>query len=175
MPSGRQLSELLWRFMKYAGDYDGMTPLTDMFEAALTSGVPRAAIKNFLEANLMCGDVPDIYNSMCVPFWHRIYTTNVDDLLPLVYRRMREPLLRCLSYPKHHSKERDPSLNEIQAIYVNGQLPCDPTEVTFSFMQYARAANVHAPLYDQFVSDYSVHPTIFVGTQLNEPLLQNFL
>lgn len=174
LPSGKQLAGAISALLGYADTSDD-SPLTDLFEVLLTSGLPRGQIRAFLEQQLLCDTVPDIYNSIAAPFWYRIYTTNADDLLPIVYRRAATTRLSCVAYPVDYSKERDQSLNETQAVYLNGRLPCDPDKLTFSFMQYASAAGQHLPLYDQFVSDYATHPTVIVGTQLNEPLLWRYV
>jgi SIR2-like domain len=174
IPFGGQLAESIWSLLKYSGPFDG-SPLPDMFAALLSSGLKQKDISDFLDSHLLCADVPDHYDVVSKPYWNRIYTTNVDDLLPIVYRRAAEVRLRCIAYPGDYSQERDQSLQEVQAVYLNGRLPCVPSDLTFSFLQYAAATNDHQPLYDQFVTDYSTHPTIFVGTQLNEPLLWSYI
>ena len=174
IPFGSKLAESIWTLLKYEGPFDG-SPLPDMFAALLSSSMKRAEIADFLDSHLLCTEVPDQYDVIAQPYWNRIYTTNVDDLLPIVYRRATVTRLKCLAYPGDYSQERDQLMSEIQAIYLNGRLPCDPADLTFSFLQYAAATNEHQPLYDQFVTDYSTHPTIFVGTQLNEPLLWSYI
>lgn len=174
MPYGADLASAIWSLLKYTGPFDN-SPLSDMFAALVSSGMKRSDISDFLDSYLLCNAIPDQYDVIAQPFWNRIYTTNADDLLPIVYRRATQIRLKCLAYPSDYSQERDQSLNELQAIYLNGRLPCDPGKLTFSFLQYAAAANDHLPLYDQFVTDYSTHPTIFVGTQLNEPLLWSYI
>jgi ABC-type dipeptide/oligopeptide/nickel transport system ATPase subunit len=174
MPSGRQLAAAISRLLGYDATHDE-SPLTDLFEVLITSGLPRSKINQFLEQQLLCSDVPAVYDAITLPFWNRIYTTNADDLLPIVYRRAASIRLKCLSYPDDYTTERDQALNELQAIYLNGRLPCDPAKLTFSFLQYAGAAGQHLPFYDQFVSDYATHPTVIVGTQLNEPLLWRYI
>src|SRR5688572_22397067 len=72
--------------------------LDDMYEAMLGSGRPHAEIRNFLEQHLLCRDIPALYGSLVDPFWYRIYTTNVDDLLPRVYLKATTKL-NVLSYP----------------------------------------------------------------------------
>lgn len=175
LPVGTELSADLWGFLGYQGEYDGRTSLADLFQVLIQRGIPAARIREFLEQRFLCTDVPDAYNVIVRPYWYRIYTTNIDDLLPLVFRRYSDRRLRVLAFPHDQPKERDQSLDEFQAIYLHGRLPCEPDELTFSFMQYARAVNSHLPLYDQFVADYSIHPTIFVGTQLNEPVFFQYV
>jgi len=86
-----------------------------------------------------------------------------------------EPRLDIISYPNDEPRERDQSLGNMQLVCLHGKLPCKTNEITFSVRQYARRANVHDPLYDQFVRDYATHPTVFIGTQLNEPLFWQYI
>lgn len=174
LPVGSNLASDLWEFLNYPGEYDG-TPLPDIYEAALSSGIKESRIKEFMEARLICIDVPQIYEALAKVFWHRIYTTNIDNLLEVVYKRVGESKLEVISYPDGEPRDRDQTLNKIQAIYLHGRLPCKPNELTFSVRQYAQRANIIDPLYEQFVRDYSTHPTIFIGTQLNEPLFWQYI
>lgn len=174
IPSGRNLSEIIWRFMGYPGDYDN-TSLAEMYEAMMKSGKTHASIRNLLEENLLCKSMPEKYNSLCIPYWHRIFTTNIDDLLEEIYKRIGNIQTEILAYPSDDIGERDQFLDKIQLVYLNGRLPCQPNEVTFSYTQYASAATKIQPLYDEFVRNYSSHPTIFIGTQLNEPIFWQYV
>ena len=173
LPIGTALGQRLWEFLGYAGDYDDAS-LADMYEAVIASGMKENKITEFMEANLLCDSVPDEYDSLSLVYWHRIYTTNIDNIVETVYRG-GEPRLDIISYPNDEPKERDQSLGKIQLVCLHGKLPCKPNEITFSVQQYARRANVHDPLYDQFVRDYVTHPTIFIGTHLNEPLFWQYI
>ncbi len=173
LPIGTELGKLLWHFLGYDGDYDG-TPLADMYEAVLESGKKEAEITEFIETNLLCDSVPEMYRWLSHIYWYRIYTTNVDNIVEEAYKG-GEPRLDIISYPNDEPKERDQALSKIQLVCLHGKLPCKPSEITFSVRQYARRANTHDPLYDQFVRDYATHPTIFLGTQLNEPLFWQYI
>lgn len=169
IPLSGQLAESLWPLLQVSEPYAG-EPLGEVYQAILSSGVPHATIRNTLESLLLCRTVPDEYNAIAYPFWHRAYTTNVDDLLPIVYRRSGAPKLEVLAYPHDDVTERDQSLACLQLVYLNGRLPCRPDEITFSPRQYGRAASRRQPLYEQFVRDYAIKPVVFVGTRLDEPI-----
>ncbi len=169
LPIGGQLATLTWQFLGYDDPYDD-TPLAELYDALLRSGKGHHEIKSFLEGCLLTKEVPAWYDAVTRPFWYRVYTTNVDDVLERVYTRSTQRL-EILSYPDDDVSERDQFLQRIQAIYLNGRLPCSPTQITFSASQYARAAGKASPLYEQFVRDYATHCMLFVGTKLNEPLL----
>ena len=175
MPLSSDLCHALWGFLGYPGEWDG-TPLPDMYQALLTSGKTYSDISTFLEERLLTSEIPDAYDQITQPFWYRIYTTNVDDLLTRVYKRVaRSPTLQLLGFPRDEIAERDQTLDRLQAVFLHGRLPCRPDELTFSVRQFARRASVHSPLYQAFVSDYSTRPTVFIGTELNEPLFWQHL
>ncbi len=175
MPLSQDLCKALWRFLGYGGEWDG-TPLPDMYQALLASGKSYVEISAFLEELLLTSEVPDAYDHLTRPFWYRIYTTNVDDLVKRVYRRVPgSPTLQILGFPQDELAERDQTLDRIQAVFLHGHLPCRPDELTFSVRQFARRASDQSPLYQAFVSDYSTRPTLFIGTELNEPLFWQHL
>src|SRR3989338_2697422 len=170
LPSGAELAKLIWSFLGYDGDYDS-TPLTEMYEALLASGKAYPEIRIFLENHLLSSEIPNEYSTVTLPYWYRIYTTNIDDVVAQVYKNAKGTRLDILSFPDDDIFERDQSLERIQLLHLNGRLPCPPNKVTFSTRQYARGAIEDLPLYEQFVRDYSTLPVIFIGTQLTEPLL----
>lgn len=173
-PSGTELGAIFWKYMNYDGHYDD-TPLPDMYEAVLASGKKTTDISDLLDMHLLCDDVPDRYKSVTRAFWYRIYTTNVDNVLEHVFRSCSSPNLKSIAFPNDDLKERDQTLEYIQAVYLHGKLPCKPDEITFSVRQYADRANRMDPMYDQFVREYATHPTVFIGTQLAEPLFWQYI
>src|SRR5688572_17845258 len=174
IPTAPELSRLLWEFLRYEEPYEE-TPLGEVYDAALTSSIPYARIRAFLEEHLMCVEIPAVYKAMTRPLWYRLYTTNVDNLTEVVYAREREPKLDILAFPSDEILERDQALGRLQLVCLNGRLPCDPDRITFSPLQYASASFRTQPLYEQFARDYSTHPTIFIGTRLDEPLFLQYV
>jgi len=174
IPTGNKLAKMMWEFRGYKEDYDG-TNLSEIYEALLRKGKPEIEIKNFLEQNLLCSEIPDQYDVLTSVYWYRIYTTNVDNLVKEVFNRTKRIKLDINSYPNDYVSERDQILDSIQLIHLHGLLPCRPSDLTFSITQYAKRATPHDPLYQLFVNDYSYKPTIFVGTELNEPLFWQYI
>lgn len=172
-PSGWHLGQSLWKYLGYDGDYDN-TPLSVVYQAFVNHGSKREAKISFLEENLLSSEIPDLYSAISIPFWYKIYTLNIDDIVTRVYGRERKGL-KELSYPNDEFSERDQSLDQTHLIYLHGKLPCNPEDIIFSGKQYARASLNSQPLYSQFVYDYATHPTIFIGTDLNEPLFERYI
>lgn len=172
-PTGLGLGKKIWEFMGYPGDYIE-TPLPEMYQAFVLKGIKKQLKIEFLNNNLMSGNIPEIYNSICQPFWFKIYTLNIDDILEKVFKRNSKGTQEAI-YPIDEFIERDQSLDKTSIIYLHGKLPCEPTDIVFSTKQYAKAQLSHQPLYGQFVYDYATKPTIFVGTDLNEPIFERYI
>ncbi len=172
-PTGWELGHKIWSFLDYKGEYDS-TPLPEMYQAFVGSSKKKLLKKEFLESNLLSGDIPAIYNELVKPFWYKIYTLNVDDIVQKIYRK-EEKGIEELIYPLDEYSERDTSLDTTQIIHLHGKLPCEPEDIIFSTKQYARSSLNHQPLYAQFVYDYAALPTIFIGTDLNEPLFERYI
>ena len=172
-PSGRTLSEKIWIFLGYKTPYDG-TSLPEMYQAFINSGIKLGKLNQFLEDNLTASSVPEVYNNIAKPYWYKVYTLNIDNVLDIVYRRAGKQL-QTLKFPKDDFEERDQSLERLQVVHLNGKLPSNPSDIIFSNTQYARATLTHQPLYAQFVYDYAVKAVIFLGTEINEPLFESYL
>ena len=174
LPIGKQLAEKIWNFIGMPGSYDG-TPLQTMYEALLNAGIKQSEIKKFLEDIFLVKKFPDYYLNLILPYWYKIYTTNIDNLLEKIYSKSNQKF-KILKYPKDEFQEVDKSLETIQFIYLNGKLPCEPpNELIFSKKQYARSSNDLQPLYHQFVNDYSTTTTVFLGTSIDEPIFEQYI
>lgn len=173
-PTGNVLSQKIWEFLNLPGEFDG-TSLPDLFQAFLINAKRKKAEKiDFLEYNLLCDLVPKQYETIAIPYWYKIYSLNIDNVLDKAFNQAKRPF-HTLIHPRDEFKERDQSLEETQIVYLHGKLPCDPEELVFSTKQYARSQLTQQPLYAQFVYDYSVKPTIFLGTDLNEPIFERYI
>lgn len=174
LPAGNDLAAQLWDLLSTDASYDG-EPLDEVYQAILASGVGYDTIQNRLEERLIATEIPEEYKSITIPFWYRIYTTNIDNVVERTFSTATDARLEILSFPGSDLSDRDQLLGRVQLICLNGRLPCRPDEITFSSYQYGRAAAKHQPLYEQFVRDYVNHPVLFIGTRFNEPLVWQYL
>ncbi|MAM29000.1 MAG: hypothetical protein CMC13_08250 [Flavobacteriaceae bacterium] len=172
-PSAWELGKLMWDFLGYSGEYDN-TSLPEMYQAFLSAPKKLYDKKQFLENNLLSSSIPEHYDTITRPLWFKIYTINIDDILSKTFRKSSIPTDE-LCFPFDEFKERDQSLEKSQINYLHGKLPCEPSEVVFSTQQYAKAQLANQPLYGQFVYDYASLPTIFLGTELDEPLFTRYI
>lgn len=174
-PTGWKLGKKLWDFLGYEGDYDkddASLPL--LYQDFIDTGIKRSEKSDFLNKNLLSGEIPENYDNICKPFWRKIYTINIDDVVQKIYSRNNKKL-KELIFPNDEFKERDQSLEYTSIIHLHGKLPCNPEDVVFSTKQYAKANLTEQPLYSQFVYDYATRPTIFIGTDLNEPIFERYI
>ena len=174
-PMGGELAHNLWAHLGYKEAFPSGMNLTKAFQLAANSKLPKKELQSFLEDRLLISDIPDIYNNIARPLWHRIYTTNIDDALPKIYSRASTQHFDLTTYPSASIPERDQFLDRVQCVYLHGRLPCSPDNLTFSIRQYAKRAGAFDRLYDVFVGDYSTHATIFLGTELDEPVFYQYL
>ena len=168
IPLGNEFANILWDFLGYPGDYD-RTALPTIFQAALKK--KHADVQKLLDVNFRCSSIPDWYNLIPQIFWHKIYTTNVDDLIEGIYNKsIASQKLQVVDGIKDDYCDRDQFLEKIQYIKLNGTLTDTPTSITFSVTQFGERLASPEIWYDHFVLDYSTRPTVFIGTQLDEPL-----
>lgn len=173
LPTSTQFAEKVWKFLGYKEKFDNSN-LGHLWDLVLRSGKPENRIIDLLNDTFKIKIFPPVYNLIGLPFWYRIYTLNVDNLHERIFEDSSKEYQQ-LKFPKGESVERDQSLLKTQIIHLNGAIPCRPSEIIFSRSQYAESSIDIQPLYHEFVTDYCSKPTIFLGTQLEEQLFEQYL
>jgi len=173
MPLSRDLAEKLWGTAGLAGNYDG-TELRYVYDAA-RKRKGDTTIRLLLRDLLSVSKYPDWYKSVAGWYWRRIYTTNIDNLVEAVFAGSTGAPPLDLVVPPDEFTDRDPFLRSIQYVKLHGSVQELEKPVVFSPIEYGRRASLHDVWYDHFLRDYSTHPTILVGTELNEPLFWQYL
>ena len=178
LPIGNHLAKKIWEFL-YTEPFDGKSSLKLLFQALIQSSKGHDNICRFLQDNLLVHDFPAICNVLTHVYWHRIYTTNIDDIVDKIYHNNGNVYLHPIVSPKDDPTDRDQTLEKIQIVHLNGKLskgaPCELNELIFATEQYAQNANIHHPLYAQFVREYATHCTIFIGTSIEEELFWQYI
>lgn len=171
LPSGTTLARRIWTWLGYE-DKHGPFPSTTKLSMLADSAVRKrgqAAWIQFLQRNLSARSYPAWYSTIPNIYWKRIYTTNADDLVEMVYRAARFPRLHTINARQEGYQDLDPLLDAVQYVKLNGTAHGASPTVTFSVRDYALRSSEHDPWYDHFVRDYMGHATILIGTQLDEP------
>lgn len=111
------------------------------------------------------------YEALSRYVWRRIYTLNIDDGLDRALTR-NSPQNINLVTARDPVVERDPFFTSLEYIKLNGTVDRLQDGVIFSPSEYAQATASHLPWYSQCASDFVRTQILFIGTQLNEPLLK---
>lgn len=162
-------SDLAVQFAEAAGlPYEGES-LDVVYEAARE--VLGVRLDNILSKNFR-HVVPSLqYSKLAKYVWRRIYTLNIDDGLDLALIRNSKQNVNKLS-ARDPVVDNSPFFQNLEYIKLNGTADRLHDGVIFSPSEYAQAAAAHLPWYSQCASDFVRYPILFVGTQLNEPLLK---
>lgn len=168
IPGVRQVSEVLWAIAFPGTPFDAYSTLGDIYQVAekRAGNKVKEALRELLIVDATL--IPEVYRKWFSMPWFRIYTLNVDDLDEGVDRVFELPRrLKSLSAQKD-SYPGDSG--ELLSIHLNGRIEDYPS-MTFSPRQYAERAVRQDPWYSHLIADLTSHPVVFVGTELNEPLL----
>lgn len=178
LPLGRQLREDIWKICFPDKPFDEATTLQDIYAVA------RLRHPNDLHQLLLtrftvdAGSIPDwMRNTFCLP-WHRIYTLNIDDAPIALQRRYKLPrAIKAISANSGSIRSLKDSADdrEIECVCLNGHLPDGVDKLTFSAIQFGEKLGRDEPWYMQLVDDLMYRPVIFVGTNLDEPPLWQYL
>lgn len=150
--------------------------LEDVFEAARLR-LGEARLTDFLVPRLSVSEAPSWYGHVTKFFWYRMYTTNVDDVVETVWKSASDtaPDLSPIIGLDGDFSERDQLLGSLQYVKLNGSLDRGIKAITFSRRQYAARSADQDLWVDQFVRDYFTHPTVFIGTELEDPILWSYI
>ncbi|WP_163266523.1 SIR2 family protein [Chelativorans alearense] len=106
--------------------------------------------------------------------WSRIYTLNIDDATEAAVRRARTQKLK-VHLRNSSLAPADPVFDEVQLIKLNGSADHLDEGLIFSPEEYGAGSSNVPPWYRELGQDYSSHNFIFIGSSLNEPLLQHVM
>lgn len=145
-------------------------PLGRLFDTARKKLGDRKLLEE-LRDHFLIKEYDPWYSHLTRYFWHRIYTTNIDDLLEKVFVSSLNYRLHTINGINQDYLDRDELLHEVQYVKLNGSITAGSLElVTFGNRQYATRSNLHEPWYDHFVRDYAQMTTVILGSRLDEPL-----
>jgi hypothetical protein len=150
--------------------------LEDVFESARYRLGDKRLLE-FLIPRLSASSVPEWYGYAADFPWLRIYTTNVDNVIETAWklRKGGVPKLRVIVGSDGELEERDQILSSIQYVKLNGSIERGIGGITFSRRQYAQRLGDEDRWVDLFVQDYFHHPTVFIGTELEDPILWSYI
>ncbi len=165
IPSVWALKQELWR-LAFPADptVDNRSQLGDIFELAVSRA--KNNTRNVLQRLLSvdAAKSPKRFENWFSLPWFRHYTLNIDDL--------DEAMSGHYNFPRQlHSisAHMDPLFVQsgLLIVHLNGRLQ-DYPNVTFSIRQYGQRANQPDAWYQTLVTDLLNRPVLFIGTELEE-------
>jgi len=170
LPSLESLRGQLWTLCFPGTAYEEGNSLQDLYEHAALRH--RRELAELLQRQLTVDaeSVAEWYSHIFSLPWQRIYTLNIDDLPTAASRKYELPRVIVPISATNPTKVgvRD-FAEEVELVYLNGNLDDVPDHVTFSVTQYAERLARPDPWYIRFSADLLTNPVVFIGTRLDEP------
>ena len=104
--------------------------------------------------------------------WSRIYTINIDDCFETAVRMSGRQRINLYA-PDSPLEEMDPIFRTLQLIKLNGTADKPEDGFIFSPQEYGEGSARLPTWYRELAQDYSNYTFVFIGSRLNEPLLQH--
>ena len=175
LPTSVQLAEEFWR-LAFPGDpFDPTVRLGDAFYAAKASN-PKGAL-HVVRARL-CVDaekLPESYATWFSVPWARCYTLNIDDLEQAVARRFGADRGMYSISATSGTTVGDSRSGALEVIHLNGATWDELDRMTFSEVDYAARLTGPEQWYANCAADILTRPVVFVGTELNESTLWQYV
>ncbi len=175
LPSSKDLTAECWKLAFPDEPFDGSAVLGDAFFAARRRD-PKA-LSQVINKRLSVDtrSLPDLYRVWFSIPWVRGYTLNIDDLEIATANRYK--LSRPISSVSATSGKRQADLvdDALEVIHLNGALGDELGDLTFSAIDYGGRLASPDQWLVRCLSDLVARPVVFVGTELDEPTLWQYL
>jgi len=176
IPTVESLRRSLWGICFGNEPFEPSNSLQDLFQ--LAKNQHKKALIDFMthEFNVNSATLPDWYQKILSLPWHRIYTLNIDNLETSADKAYHLP--RSVRVTSATSQYELGIVNErkyLHVVHLNGSLNDIPDNVTFTFRQYAERLAREEPWFGQLTSDILSRPIVFIGTELDEPPLWQYI
>ncbi len=169
LPLGSELTKDLWALAFPGEPFDPASSLGEVYEVARRSA--GNATKRLLAEKLLVvpDSVPDYYRDYLAVPWFKIYTLNLDNLIPIAAAKFS-----LATDITSVSALQPRSISGLAAVHLNGMVQ-DYPDVTFSPPQFGARTAGADPFYEILARELYGHPVIFIGTALDEPPLWHHL
>lgn len=170
IPDGYKLAESLC--MKIGLDFNGES-LSKVYGVA-KKRIGEKRLVEFLEDNFKYCQPSDDYKILVSLPFKRVYSLNIDD---------------CIERASYNNKEHDLEVksrndfiseytylnNKMTLIKLNGDINRPDLDFIFSAQEYARNLTKTISWYTELAKDMHTYTFLFIGTKLEEPLLEYYL
>lgn len=131
------------------------------------------ALRGFLTA-LYANCKPAAWHHLLSKFyWHRIYTTNIDDVIEQAYSVQPAQRLDVLVCPAAYD-DADPWYQRVQCVHLHGSVTSDKP-LTFTLEDFSHRTAITDPWYQQLAEDMQSKSIVFVGTRLADSPYYHYL
>lgn len=176
IPSSAQLSEEIWDIAFPGDNFPEGVDLGDAFHSARTLNPKglRELIHRRLTVN--SHDLPELYRTWFSLPWFKCYTLNVDDMETAVnHRYSLRRGISSLSATSGRLEGGTADSGSLEVVHLNGAVWDGLEHLTFTRIDYSRRRAGLDAIYRQCVTDIVSRPVVFVGTDLNESILWDYL
>jgi len=175
LPSSPELARLMWTAFFPGQPFSSFT-LKDVYGAV--KKYHKSKIKPFLEDIFTVDSqtLPDFYLNYYALPWFEWFTLNIDNLEEAANIKFNLPLkYQGISGTNATSSDYHNNLTVFSIIHLNGKLTDLPDHVTFTDHDFIDRLIFDDPIYSQISSKLISFPVIFIGTELDEPLLWKYI
>lgn len=171
VPDGVQLSKIICK--KIGMEYGGEA-LSKVYAAGVSVLGPVKLVK-LLEEELKFCQPSDDYKALARLPVKRIYTLNIDDCIESAIRS--DPINNRVDVKNRNDFVTEYSyLNKVKTLVkLNGDIHRPDLGFIFSAQEYARNMTKTINWYSELAKDMHTYTFLFVGTKLDEPLLEYYL
>lgn len=173
IPQARELQAEIWQLVWPDDDVETESSLRDTYAAALAEA--RSRLSDLLRSRLTIdpSSVTDDHRTWLSMPWRRVYTVNIDDLEAAAQRQFELPR-RIRPHSALAGRLPIDVGGDLLYVHLNGMLD-DVPDVTFTDPQYGLRHSQSNPLYEHLAAELLSYPVVFVGTQLRESLLWEYI
>lgn len=153
------------------------TPLPYIWEAAVAKVGDERGVRARLTVPRFLKCSPADHHRLLSTFpWKRIFTFNIDDVLPASYNGSTGPIqqLSAVHFDDDY-READWVADECQAVYLHGAELFPDSPIVFGPPAYAAATTRQHTWWHVFADSFLTDPFIVVGATLREPDFEAYL
>lgn len=175
IPDSKQLSNELWQIAFPDQDYDSTAHLGDTFYSAKQRGFNRTSGLISSRLSVDSRSLPEFYKIWFSVPWTRCYSLNIDDLEQAALRKFSFNR-SLISISATTQKEIGVRIaNNLEVVHLNGGVWDKLDDLTFSAVDYGIRLTQPDAWWDKCVADIMSRPIVFVGTELEEAQLWQYV
>ena len=177
IPSSAALTEEFWDLAFPNQPIALATRLGDAFHAASMSEHSKLCRHIRERLSIDSESLPSFYQQWFSMAWSRNYTLNIDDLELAATRRyaLAQQIVSISATSGRKEGVAKQTKDHLECIHLNGLVGDELPNLTFSSLDYGSRQATPDQWMIQAARDVVTRPVVFVGTELDEPTLWQYL